>query len=562
MNGAQAVIKTLADKGVKQIYGYPGGSVLPLYDALLESDRIKHILVRNEQASAHAASGQSRTGDVVGVCLSTSGPGATNLVTGIATAYMDSIPMIIITGQVATNLIGTDAFQEVDITGITLPIVKHSYLVKEANELPQIIEDAFHIANTGRKGPVLIDIPKDIQLTEIDYIAPKPAQLKSYKPNVTAHHKQVKKVAESIAKAKKPLFFIGGGMVSSGAAQQFNTLLERIKVPVASTLMGLGAVASKNPYFIGMVGLHGSPTTNYAIQHCDLLINLGARFDDRSTIVVETFAPNATICHVDIDPAEIGKNILVEIPVVADLKIFIEELSKIAKDMEFASWLEEIRGMQRRYPITYKRDGNLKPQYIIQRLYELTEGDAYVTTDVGQHQMWTAQYYRFNEPGKFITSGGLGTMGYGLPAAIGIKANHPNKTVVCVTGDGSFQMNFHEIATALEQGMDIKILLLNNDTLSLVRQLQYFSSDKRYSGVDFTANPDFVRLVKAYPNTEAYAIYSMDDVDHVLEKALNNGKLTLIDCHVSNQELVYPVASPKVGLNAMQYLDDETISLN
>lgn len=559
MNGAQAVLKTLEDKGITEIYGYPGGAVLPLYDALLDSKKIKHILVRNEQAAAHAASGASRSSDKVGVCLATSGPGATNLVTGIATAYMDSIPLIAITGQVATSLIGTDAFQEVDITGITLPIVKHSYLVKSAEELPQIIEDAFHIANTGRKGPVLIDIPKDVQLQQIDYKEPEKTNLPGYKPNYKAHPKQIKRVIEAIDESKKPLFLIGGGLIYSDAIDAFHKMNDVLNIPIISTLMGISALATAADNFYGMIGLHGSPVANFAATDCDLLISLGARFDDRTTIVSKNFAKNAKIIHVDIDPAEIGKNIFTHIPIVCDIKNFIEGMTRQISEKEWTPWKEQLDQWRKERPLAYKKDGRLKPQLVLEHVSKCTEGKAFITTEVGQHQMWTAQFYQFDQHSHFITSGGLGTMGYGLPAAIGVKENNKDALVINVAGDGSFQMNFQEIATALEHGLDIKILLFNNSSLSLVRQLQYFSQNKRYSGIQFTCNPDFCKLVQAYPDTATYRVETPEELDSILEEALTNGKLTLIECIVSNEERVYPVANPALGIGHMKYLDDEDI---
>lgn len=559
MTGAQAVIQCLIEENVKYVYGYPGGAVLPLYDALFETTKIKHVLVRQEQAAAHAASGVSRSSDTVGVCIATSGPGATNLVTGIATAFMDSIPMVAFTGQVPTGLIGTDAFQEVDITGITLPITKHSYLVKNVEDIPQIVKDAFHIANTGRKGPVLIDIPKNVQMTEFDYKPAKSTDLRGYKPNYTPNKKQVNRVAAEIKKAKKPLFLIGGGMVMAKADQKLKALLEITKIPCISTLMALGTLPYLHPLDFGMIGLHGSPVANYAVTHADLLISLGARFDDRSTIVTQTFAPRATIVHVDIDPAEIDKNIQTQIPVVADLDLFLEALLEKVEPKEVPEWTRELYGWHDIYPIKYKDDGMLKPQIVLEKLSQRTQGEAIITTEVGQHQMWTAQFYQFNRPGSFITSGGLGTMGYGFPAAIGASMMNPDRLVVNIAGDGSFQMNMAEIGTAIEQELPIKIILFNNKSLSLVRQLQYFATNRRYSGIDFTKNPDFCKLVLSYPGTEAYRIESPDQVDEVFDKALNNGKFTLIECIVSNEERVYPVACPVNGINKMNYLDDVEI---
>lgn len=559
MTGAQAIIKCLLEENVKYIYGYPGGAVLPLYDALFETKEIKHILVRGEQAAAHAASGVSRTSDTVGVCVATSGPGATNLVTGIATAYMDSIPLVAITGQVPTGLIGTDAFQEVDITGITLPITKHSYLVKDVKEIPQVIKDAFHIANTGRKGPVLIDIPKNIQMTEFDYKPAHETNLRSYKPNYSPNKKQVMRVAEEIKKAKRPLILSGGGMVMAKADQKLKELLEIAKIPTIQTLMSLGTLPYDHPLYYGMIGLHGSPVANYAVTNADLLISFGARFDDRSTIVTKTFAPKATIVHVDIDPAEIDKNVRTQIPVVSDLSLFLDALLERIEPAEFTEWKAELDSWNTSYPLTYKDEGVLKPQIVLEKLAERTRGNAIISTEVGQHQMWTAQFYSFSNPASFLTSGGLGTMGYGFPAAVGAQMMNPDRLVVNVAGDGSFQMNMAEIGTAIEQNLPIKLLLFNNTSLSLVRQLQYFGTNKRYSGIDFTSNPDFCKLVEAYPNTEAYRIESPDQIDEVFDKALNNGKFTLIECIVSNEERVYPVACPVNGLNKMNYLDDVEI---
>ena len=559
MTGAQAIIKGLIDHGIKNVYGYPGGAVLPLYDALYETRDIRHVLMRSEQAAAHAASGVSRTSNTVGVCIATSGPGATNLVTGIATAYMDSVPMIAITGQVPTGLIGTDAFQEVDITGITLPIVKHSYLVKNAEEIPQILEDAFHIANTGRKGPVLIDIPKNVQMTEFEYIEPEETRLRGYKPNYEPNKKQIARVADEIQKAKRPLILTGGGMVHAKAAPRLRALLQTVEIPVISTLMSLGTVPNRHPLYFGMLGLHGRPVANFAVSKCDLLISLGARFDDRTTLVPETFAPEATIVHVDVDPAEIDKNIETRVPIVADLGRFIEELAKKAEPKTCRDWVKQLTDWNDAYPFKYQEDDALKPQIVLRALSDLTDGNAFITTEVGQHQMWAAQFYRYQDHGRLITSGGLGTMGYGLPAAIGAAMENPGKPVVNIAGDGSFQMNMGEIGTAVEQGLPIKLLLFNNRSLSLVRQLQYFGAGKRYSGIDFTCNPDFCKLVEAYPDTETYRIERPDQVEDVLKTALANDKFTLIECIVSNEERVYPVACPTNGLNKMNYLDDVEI---
>lgn len=556
LNGAQAVIKALEDHNVKNIYGYPGGAVTPLYDELINTD-IEHILVRQEQAAAHAASGESLSSDTVGVCLATSGPGATNLVTGIANAFMDSIPMVIITGQVATSMVGTDAFQEVDITGITLPIVKHSYLVKDAANIPQLFKNAFHIANTGRKGPVLIDIPKDIQLQEFEYVEPTKVDLLGYNPNVLPNLKQVERVKRKLEEAKKPVFIIGGGAVHSKSYERLEELFKKVNAPILSTLMGKSALDNTIDNYFGMMGLHGTPAANYTINNCDLIISLGARFDDRATMSTETFAPNATIVHIDIDPAEIGKNIGTDYPVVADLKRFLNEFIPILPNLDFSSWIDEIKEVDKKYPMTYDPK-TLNPQIVIEALSKHTNGEAFVCTEVGQHQMFTAQFYKFTKPGHFITSGGLGTMGFGLPAAVGVAKSNPDETVINIAGDGSIQMNFAEIATALEHDLPIKLVLFDNSSLNLVRQLQHFST-KRYSGVDFTCNPDFQKLVKSYPNTEVYEIKTVDEVDDIIKKALNNGKFTLIEIKTNTSEIVYPVASAKVGLKKLDYIDGKEI---
>ncbi|WP_100065537.1 biosynthetic-type acetolactate synthase large subunit [Miniphocaeibacter massiliensis] len=557
ITGAQAVIKSLEKQNVKCIYGYPGGAVIPLYDELLNTD-IEHILVREEQSAAHAASGQSRSTNTVGVCLATSGPGATNLVTGIATAFMDSVPLIAITGQVATSMVGTDAFQEVDITGITLPIVKHSYLVKDASEIPQIFENAFHIANTGRKGPVLIDIPKDIQLSEFEYTEPTKPNLMGYSPNYEPNIKQVERIKNILEKSKKPVFLIGGGSVYSKCFSELEELFHKVKAPILTTLMGKAAINNYIDNYFGMLGLHGTAAANYAINECDLIISLGARFDDRATMITDNFAPKATIVHVDIDPAELGKNIKTHYPVVSDIKNFLDEFNPIIDDLIFSEWIDDVRKLDKKYPMTYDNTV-LNPPIVIERLSEKTNGEAFVCTEVGQHQMFTAQFYNFSKPGRFITSGGLGTMGYGLPASIGVAKANPDEIVINVCGDGSLQMNFAEIATALEQNLPIKVFLFNNSSLNLVRQLQYFSSNKRYSGIEFTCNPDFCKLVESYPNTEAYKINDISEIDEIIDKALNNNKFTLVEINTQTTEIVYPVASAKIGIKKLDYFGGKEI---
>ncbi|WP_227764494.1 biosynthetic-type acetolactate synthase large subunit [Zhaonella formicivorans] len=551
ITGAQALIKFLEEEHVKYIFGYPGGAVLALYDAILESKKIKHVLVRQEQAAVHAASGYARVTGRPGVCLATSGPGATNLVTGLATAYMDSIPVVAITGQVGTDMIGTDAFQEVDIFGITMPITKHNYLVKDVNDLPKVVKEAFHIASTGRPGPVLIDIPKNVSGAVFDYQPPGPVDLRGYKPTYKGHPAQIKNLAKFIQEAERPVILAGGGVISSNANEELYALAEKINAPVTTTLMGLGAFPEDHQLSLGMLGLHGTPYANYAVTNCDLLISLGVRFDDRVISVASKFAPQAKIVHIDIDPAEIGKNVIVDLPIVGDVRLVLEELLKKVTKKEHHSWLQQVKAWKESHPMVYGNLSQLRPQYVIEKLGELTRGKAIITTDVGQHQMWAAQFYKFTKPRSFISSGGLGTMGYGFPAAVGAQLASPDSLVVAITGDGSFQMNMAEMGTATEQCLPIKILLFNNSYLSLVRQLQHFLCGKRYCGVEFTGNPDFVQLANSYPGAVGLRIEKPEDVEPVLKEAINNGKLTVIECRVSEEELVYPVVPPGRSLDEM-----------
>jgi len=552
LTGAQALIKFLEDEGVKYVFGYPGGAVLAIYDALLESTKITHVLVRQEQAAVHAASGYARVTGRPGVCIATSGPGATNLVTGLATAYMDSIPVVAITGQVSTDMVGTDAFQEVDITGITMPITKHNYLVKDVKKLPAVIKEAFHIASTGRPGPVLIDLPKNISGAVFDYKPVGNVDLQGYKPTYKGHPTQIKNLTVLLEEAERPIICAGGGVISSNAWDVLRELAETLSIPVTTTLMGLGAFPEDHPLSLGMLGLHGTPYANYAVQNCDLLVGIGMRFDDRVTSAVQKFAPRAKVVHIDIDPAEIGKNVGVDLPIVGDVKNVLSELLKRVSPKRHDGWLEQIKEWKELYPLEYgEYNKRLRPQYILEKLGELTRGQAIITTDVGQHQMWTAQYYKFTKPRSFISSGGLGTMGYGLPAAVGAQLAAPDSLVVTVTGDGSFQMNMAELGTATEQKLPLKIILLNNSHLCLVKQLQYFNSGQRYSGVCFTGNPDFVKLATSYSGAVGLRIEKPEDVEPVLKEALSNGKLTLIDCRISDEDLVYPVVPNNGALDEM-----------
>jgi len=552
MTAADSLMKILEEQGVEVIFGYPGGAVLPLYDAILKNDRIQHVLVRNEQAAPHAASGYARVKGIPGVCLATSGPGATNLVTGLATAYMDSVPVVAITGQVSTPMIGTDAFQEVDITGITMPITKHNYLVKHAQDLPRIVNEAFHVASTGRPGPVLIDIPRDVAEEMIEHEENFVVNIKGYKPKYKGHNSQIKKVAKAIEHAKAPVILAGGGMQYAGATEELRTLVDLIDAPVVTTLNAIGVYPESEKKALGLLGMHGRPAANYAISHCDLLISLGARFGDRATGSVKKFAKDAIIVHIDIDPAEIGKNVRVDIPIVGDLKIILKDLTKVTEQQRHPDWLKRVADWKDAHPMRdqYGNGSNLKPQKILSLLGDLTRHHALVTADVGQHQIWAALHYDFDNNQSWITSGGLGTMGYGFPAAIGAQMAARDKLVLCVTGDGSFQMSMAEMATALEQDLPIKIILMNNSSLSLVKQLQHFQCEQRYCGIDFTRNPDFCKLAEAY-GVSAVRIDSDENLESRLKEALETEGLVLIECMVSDKEMVYPFVPGASGLDEM-----------
>jgi acetolactate synthase-1/2/3 large subunit len=552
MKAAESLMKILEDQGVDVIFGYPGGAVLPIYDAILKNDKIKHVLVRNEQAAPHAASGYARMKNRTGVCLATSGPGATNLVTGIATAYMDSVPIVAITGQVSTPMIGTDAFQEVDITGITMPITKHNYLVKEAKDLPRIMAEAFHVASTGRPGPVLVDIPRDVADTMIEHPDDLTVNIKGYKPTYKGHNSQIKKIVKALEKAESPLILAGGGMQYAGAGKELKEFAELIDAPVVTTLNAISVYPETDERALGMLGMHGRPAANYAVSHCDLLISLGARFGDRATGSVGKFAKNATIIHIDIDPAEIGKNVRADVPIVGDAKIILKDLNSAVEQRNHADWNSKVAEWKREHPMSdqYGNESDLKPQKIIEMLGDLTRDRAVVTTDVGQHQMWTALHYNFEKERTLITSGGLGTMGYGFPAAIGAQMADPEKLVLCVTGDGSFQMSLPEMATAIENCLPIKIILMNNSSLSLVKQLQHFQCEQRYSGIDFTANPDFCMLAQAY-GAKTFRIDKAEGLKEKMTEALAAEGLTLIEFMVSNKEMVYPFVPGKKGLDEM-----------
>lgn len=552
LHGGRAIVECLKEEGIKTVFGYPGGAVIELYDALMDSKDIEHVLVRHEQGAVHAADAMSRVTGDVGVALLTSGPGATNGVTGIATAYMDSIPMVVLTGQVPRALIGNDAFQEVDIVGITRPCTKHNYLVNKPEDLIPVLREAFHIAKTGRPGPVLVDIPKDVIGAMIEF--PKktpPIELPSYQPNYTPHLGQIAKACKMIMNAKKPVLYVGGGVILSNGNKELTDLAEKLEIPVTMTLMGLGAYPGTNNLSMGMLGMHGSYTSNMAVAECDLLIAVGARFDDRVTGKLEDFATKAKIIHIDIDPTSISKNVDVDVPIVADCRIALaamnhwfdkQDVETINAEREIHKpWINTINSWTKDQPVHYKSNGDeIKPQFVIETLNRLTKGEAIITTEVGQNQMWAAQFYKFNYPRHFVTSGGLGTMGYGLPAAIGAQMAFPDKTVVDVAGDGSIQMNIQELATAKQYNCPVKILILNNGFLGMVRQWQELFYDKRYASTVMDVAPDFVKLAEAY-NAVGLRATKKDEVESVIEQALATDNIVVMDIVISPEEGVYPM---------------------
>jgi len=556
--GAQIFIESLKMEGVDTIFCYPGGATLNITDALYHSD-IHQIVVRHEQAAVHAADGYSRASGRVGVSLVTSGPGATNTVTGIATAYMDSIPIVIFSCQVNTMLIGNDAFQEADIVGVTRPCTKHNYLVKDVKDLARIIKEAFFIARSGRPGPVLVDIPKDVSAASCDFKYPDKIFLRSYQPTYVGHAGQIKRLLKTIAVSKRPVLYTGGGIISSGASQELLKFAEKLSIPVTNTLMGLGGFPGNHPLFLGMLGMHGNYAANMAITESDLIIAIGSRFDDRATGKVDEFAPRAKIVHIDIDPTSISKNIKVDIPVVGDsknvLKKMLEMLDDNKEDFEnyqlnITDWVQTVNHWKNNYPLTYTKNGTLKPQYVIERIYELTNGNAIISTEVGQNQMWAAQFFKFLKPRTILTSGGLGTMGYGFPASIGAQVAFPKSLVIDIAGDGSIQMNIQELATAVQYNLPVKIVILNNRFLGMVRQWQELFYEKRYTWTHMNHAPDFVKLAEAY-GAAGYRITDEKDVDDVLHKAFNNNKTTIVDVHVNPEECVYPMVPAGAPLKDM-----------
>ena len=534
-NGAQILISALEAQGVDTIFGYPGGAVLEIYDALKTSN-IRHVLVRNEQGGAHAASGYARATGKVGVCLATSGPGATNLVTGIATANMDSVPLVAITGQVPRSMIGTDAFQEIDITGITSPITKHNYLVQNVEDLPRIIAEAFYIASTGRPGPVLIDIPRDVSQAKTEYVPVTEVDIRSYKPTVSGHVGMIKRAVKTIKASRKMVICVGGGVVASGSTAAVMKLAEMQNATVVSTMMGLSGYPDNDPRFLGMLGTYGNEGANLAVQDCDCLLALGMRFDDRVISTPGSFAPNAEIIHVDVDPAEIGKNVEINIPIVGDLRAVMAELNEQLEKQDDMVVCESL------YPqIPLPMSAGINVPWTMQLVESLVDKEkTIVTTDVGQHQVWTANSYRFTTPRKFISSGGLGTMGYGIPAAVGAQVACPDNLVIAVTGDGSFQMCMHELGTILEQDLPIKIMVFNNHVLGMVRQLQYHYVGQRYNGVHFSKTVDFMMLAKAY-GAAGYQITNKEEAPEILKEAFNNGRFSIIEIAVDPDDLCLPI---------------------
>ncbi|NSW82624.1 MAG: biosynthetic-type acetolactate synthase large subunit [Syntrophothermus sp.] len=555
MKGAEVLLRCLKEEGVEVIFGYPGGAVLPIYDALYSSE-IKHVLVRHEQGAAHAADAYARVSGKVGVCLATSGPGATNLVTGIATAYMDSVPLVAFTGQVATHLIGRDAFQEADITGITLPITKHNYLVKRSEDLVRVIKEAFYIARTNRPGPVVVDLPRDIMEREMEFNGyPEEVNLRGYRVLKSCNMGQVLLAVEAIRQAERPVIYAGGGVISSGASEALQELAIKMKIPVTTTLMGVGCFPETHYLSLGMLGMHGTRYANYAVSESDLIIAVGVRFDDRVTGKITSFAPHAKVIHIDIDAAEIGKNFGVDIPIVGDVKQVLEEIvPRLEPREKFSEWHRVIDRWKEEFPLTYsesREPGRIKPQYVVEQIYYATQGNAIITTEVGQNQMWAAQFYKFTRPRTFITSGGLGTMGFGLPAAIGAKIARPDMTVIDIAGDGSIQMNIQELCTAVEQRLPVVICILNNQYLGMVRQWQELFFGGRYSYTDISLQPDFVKLAEAY-GAIGMRVKEAQDVAPALREAFSvTDRPVMIDFWVEREANVFPMVPPGESLYNM-----------
>lgn len=557
MTGARMLMESLKREGVDVVFGYPGGQVIDIYHELSRHPEIRHILVRHEQGAAHAADGYSRASGKVGVCFATSGPGATNTVTGIATACADSIPMVIVTGQVGTQLIGNDAFQEVDIVGITRPCVKHNFLVQKLEDLVWILRQAFYIARSGRPGPVLVDIPKDIQQKRGEFVWPENVSLRSYKPTYRPNMVQVRRALEILNEAKRPLIMAGGGCIGSNASSELTRIAHNLHIPVVGTLMGLGGFPGNDPLWLGMLGMHGTYAANMAVSRADAILAVGTRFDDRITGRIDTFAPDARIIHVDIDPTSIRKNVRVEVPIVGDCRKALEDMLELAASKkqedwatEHASWMAMVHGWKTEHPVAWEPGPILKPQQVVEALYAHTKGEAIITTEVGQNQMWAALFYQYHHPRTLLTSGGLGTMGYGLPAAIGAQIAHPDKLVVDVAGDGSIQMNIQELMTAVENNLPVKILILNNAYLGMVRQWQQLFYQRNYMATNMERQPDFVKLAEAY-GAEGYRITTEAELADMLPKALSSPHTAIIDVQVEREENVYPMVPGGVSLEDM-----------
>ncbi|MCE4051562.1 MULTISPECIES: acetolactate synthase large subunit [Bacillaceae] len=550
LTGADLLLQALEKENVECIFGYPGGAVLPIYDKIYDS-KIFHVLPRHEQGGIHAAEGYARISGKPGVVIATSGPGATNIVTGLADAMMDSLPLVVFTGQVATGVIGTDAFQEADILGITTPITKYNCQIRNLEDIPKIVKEAFYIATSGRPGPVLIDVPKDIAATVAEEPREQEVDLPGYQPTTKPNYLQIRKLTEAVSSAKKPVILAGAGVIFSKASEELKSYAEQQQIPVVHTLLGLGGLPADNSLFVGMGGMHGCYAANMALYECDLLINVGARFDDRLTGNLQHFAPNAIKAHIDIDPAEIGKIIPTKIPVVADAKEALTELiSQNGKQSEHKDWLEKIENWKKDYPYYYENSDKLKPQQVLELLHEKTNGEAIVTTDVGQHQMWAAQYYRFKDPNKWVTSGGLGTMGFGLPSSIGAQIADKDATVLSISGDGGFQMCSQELALIRELNLPIKIIIFNNQALGMVRQWQEFFYESRFSHSKESVQPSFVKLAEAY-GIKGYQISNVEDADKILDEVLHDREPVVLDFRIDPNENVYPMIAPGKGLHEM-----------
>jgi acetolactate synthase-1/2/3 large subunit len=559
ISGAEIFVRSLIEMGVDAIFGYPGGAVINIYDTLFNNTSIRHYLVRHEQAAVHAADGYARISGKPGVCLVTSGPGATNTVTGLATAYMDSIPLVVFTGQVPTLMIGNDAFQEADIVGISRPCTKYNYLVKDVNDLTRIIREAFYIASSGRPGPVLVDLPKDVITSSAEYIVPHEIQLRGYSPNYKGHPKQIEKAVDLIYNSRRPIVYAGGGVILGDGAKYLTELVDLVGMPVTLTLMGLGGYPATGKNFIGMLGMHGTYTANMAITNSDLIIAVGARFDDRVTGKIDEFAPLAKVIHIDIDPTSIKKNVRVDIPIVGDVKDCLKKMIRVMKESKeintykrkIRPWKSQVEKWQKDHPLQYKDSKTkIKPQYVVEVIYEKTKGNAVISTEVGQNQMWAAQFYKFEKPRSFLTSGGLGTMGYGFPAAIGAQVAHPDKLIIDIAGDGSIQMNIQELATAVQYKLPVKIAVLNNGSLGMVRQWQELFFEGKYSHTCLPSYPNFVKIAEAYGALGLRAT-NPSQVEEVVEKAIKHPGPVLMDFVIDPQEMVYPMVPAGAPISKM-----------